>query len=176
LFQNAGGGRFHDVSPTSGDYFLDEYLGRGVARLDFDRDGRPDVVIVHQDVPAALLVNRTRNPGRGIVFELIGQQSNRDATGAVITCRAGAMRQVVPYLGGWGYQASSEPCVQIGVGLARAVDDLEVRWPSGRIDVWHDLETNACWSLVEGHAPRKVQDCLTPVDAEGTMGMRRPGD
>jgi hypothetical protein len=57
LFYNRGDGRFQDISHASGEFFRGEYLGRGVARLDWNRDGRPDLVVVHQDRPAALLQN-----------------------------------------------------------------------------------------------------------------------
>src|SRR5262249_13022065 len=82
LCYNLGGGRFCDVSRACGEFFCGQYLGRGVARLDCDRDGRPDLVVVHQDRPVALLMNETDLVGHRLVVELHGVQSNREAIGA----------------------------------------------------------------------------------------------
>ena len=59
LLYNSGQATFSDASRACGPYFESEYLGRGVARLDWDRDGRPDLVVVHTDRPVALLRNET---------------------------------------------------------------------------------------------------------------------
>ncbi|MEX2408640.1 MAG: Smr/MutS family protein, partial [Rhodovibrionaceae bacterium] len=54
-FRNLGGGRFRELRAQElGPFFAGEYLGRGLARLDWNRDGREEAVISHIDAPAAL--------------------------------------------------------------------------------------------------------------------------
>ncbi|HEV7225721.1 MAG TPA: FG-GAP-like repeat-containing protein, partial [Pirellulales bacterium] len=49
-FRNLGGGRFAErPAEELGDYFQGKYLGRGLARLDWNRDGREDFVVSHLD-------------------------------------------------------------------------------------------------------------------------------
>src|SRR5262249_40581940 len=59
LFLGREHGRFElagsEVSPN----FARPVVGRGVAAGDLDNDGRVDLVVVHRDVPAVVLQNRT---------------------------------------------------------------------------------------------------------------------
>jgi len=63
FFRNAGAGRFAELQgAAAGEFFQAEYLGRGLARLDRNRDGRQDFVVQHLESPAALVTNRTVRP------------------------------------------------------------------------------------------------------------------
>jgi hypothetical protein len=153
LFHNAGGATFIDVSRESGDYFTGEYLGRGVARLDWDRDGRADLAVVHQDRPVSLLRNETDQTGNRLVLDLHGVESNRDAIGARIAVTSGGTTRVHEICGGDGFFASNERRVISGLGSATTIERLEVRWPSGRIDEWADLPVNVALIVIEGRSP-----------------------
>jgi hypothetical protein len=64
LYRNRGGGRFEDVTRTAGlDHPTDKAMG--VAVLDYDTDGWPDLFIGSDRVPAKLY----RNDGRGRFVE-----------------------------------------------------------------------------------------------------------
>jgi hypothetical protein len=177
LFFNLGAARFAEACGQIGQYFEGEYLGRGVARLDWNRDGRPDLAIVHQDRPAALLANETLETGSRVVLDLHGVHSNRDAIGARIALTVGGVTRTHEIVGGDGFFASNERRVIIGVGrmanpaalethheLSR-VESLEIRWPSGRVDRWSDLPLDARLILVESRAP--VIESIEP--AGGSM-------
>jgi len=153
LFNNRGPGVFHDVSGQSGAYFHGKYLGRGVARLDWNRDGRPDLVVVHQDAPTALLTNNTPETGHVLVLELHGVESNRDAVGAKIRISVGDTTQSLQICGGDGFHASNEHRRWVGLGQASQVDTLEIDWPSGLRDSWHDLPADSVLVAIEGREP-----------------------
>ena len=150
LFRNRDGLRFDDVSQQSGEYFAGEYLGRGVARLDWNGDHRPDLVIVHQDQPAALMENVTDPAGRFLVLELRGVRSNRDATGAVITVSCGGAQFVHQVSSGDGFFASNSRRVIIGLGIATRIDELRVVWPEKTTQVWTDISVNSKHWLIQG--------------------------
>lgn len=168
LFRNEGGLVFSEASTQTGPYFDGEYLGRGVARVDFDRDGRTDLVVVHQDRPAALLHNETLSPNRRVAIALRGVSSNRDALGARLSIRSGGRHSVQEFCGGSGFFASNEPRAIVGLGLAPQIDALDVRWPSGRLDHWESLPVDAELLLIEGRAP-----LIQPLTPES--GGWRPG-
>ena len=67
-----------------------------------------------------------------------------------MTARAGGRRQVAQRLGGGSYQSASDPRLHFGLGEARRIDWLEVRWPSGRVDRHEGLEADAGYHLREG--------------------------
>jgi tetratricopeptide (TPR) repeat protein len=154
LLYNVGAGRFCDISLTCGEFFHGEYLGRGVARLDWNRDGRPDLVVVHQDRPVALLENETASAGHFLVVELHGVHGNRDAIGARLRVTAGGRTQIVEACGGDGYCATNDRRQVIGLGLADVTSELEVVWPGGRIAQWTNLPVDVMVTLIEGQPPR----------------------
>jgi hypothetical protein len=147
------GESFAEASQKCGDYFAGEYLGRGVARLDWDRDGRPDLVVVHQDRPAALLHNESHQTGRRLVLDLRGVSSNRDAIGARITVSCDGTTRTHEVCSGDGFFASNERRAVLGLGSAASVSRLEVRWPNGQVDHWTDLPADSALLLIEGRPP-----------------------
>jgi tetratricopeptide (TPR) repeat protein len=154
LFLNTGEGVFADASRGAGPYFQDEYLGRAAARLDWNRDGRPDLVVVHLDRPVALLQNETEPAGARLVLDLHGVQSNRDAIGARIMVHSGGRTLVHEICGGDGFQATNERRMIFGLGSSGLVERLEVRWPDGRQDSWSDIPADSLVVLIEGKGPQ----------------------
>ncbi len=154
LFYNMGHGRFAEISHASGEFFHGEYLGRGVARLDWDRDGRPDLVVVYQDRPAALLRNETQATGHRLILELHGVESNRDAIGARLRATCRGTTQVLEICGGDGFLATNERRQILGIGSAKEVDLLEIQWPGGRKDCWPGVPADSDLLLIEGQPPR----------------------
>lgn len=153
LYYNLGAGIFREISKSSGPYFAKQQLGRGVARLDANRDGRPDVIVVHQDAPASLLINDTANAGNYLSLELHGSQSNRDAIGSRVLISAGNATQIVEVYGGDGFYACNDKRLTIGLGAAKSVDVLEIRWPSGLRERWNDIPAQSSLVIVEGQRP-----------------------
>jgi tetratricopeptide (TPR) repeat protein len=150
-FRNLGGGRFEEAPAQSlGPHFAGAFLGRGLARLDWNRDGREDVVISHLDAPAALLTNTTEAVGHFLAVRLRGVASDRDAIGATVTVRCGAKRWVKQLTAGDGYQASNQRQLVFGLGENGMVDELEVRWPSGRVEKSAEIPADAEILLIEG--------------------------
>jgi tetratricopeptide (TPR) repeat protein len=160
LFYNLGAGRFCDVSHACGEFFRGQYLGRGVARLDWDRDSRPDLVVVHQDRPVALLKNETEPVGHRLVVELHGVQCNRDAIGARLRVTSGGRTQVLEVCGGDGYCATNDRRVIIGLGNSTEIGELEVIWPGGDAEHCTNLDGDVAVTLIEGRPP-----LLRPLDA-----------
>lgn len=129
LYANKGNAQFADTLSAAGPYLSGEYLGRGVARLDFDGDGRPDLAVVHQDRPVGLLHNETEGAGHAVVVELHGVASNRDAIGAKIVVMAGGKDYMLQVCGGDGFFSSNEKRQFIGVGAAEHVERFCVLLP-----------------------------------------------
>jgi hypothetical protein len=58
LYENVGGGRFRDVSVSSGIAAAKPSYGLGVVILDFDGDGKQDVFVGNDSMPSFLFVNQ----------------------------------------------------------------------------------------------------------------------
>ena len=77
------GDRYYDFSGVSGLDFAQD--GRAFAVLDFDNDGRPDLLLKSRLGPQVrVLQNNCAGERHSIAFELVGTKSNRDAIGARI--------------------------------------------------------------------------------------------
>ena len=150
-YRNSGLGQFTTVEQNQlGPYFTKNYIGRGLARLDWNNDGRPDAVITHLDSPLALLTNTTPKTGHHLVLRLVGIQSSRDAVGATVTARAGKQAWVVQLTAGDGYLVSNQKQLVIGTGHVTRLDKLTIQWPSGLEQDLGAVETDRTLKVLEG--------------------------
>ena len=136
LFLNSGGGIFVDRS------FQTDLSGMR-ALADFDGDGFVDVC-----AEGGLFRNRG-NDNHFLRVELVGTQSNRDGIGARLSARAGELAQVREMVPGDGW-FQDERVAHFGLGNRDRVDELEIRWPSGRVDRLRDIPADSRIRVVEG--------------------------
>jgi hypothetical protein len=153
LFLGDGRGRYRDASAACGPDFLRPRVGRGLARCDYDNDGRPDLAQSGVGEPTSLLRNRADNGHGWVSLELIGdgRGSNRNAIGAVVRVEwAGAVRHHF-VSGGGSYLSASDRRLALGVGpAATQLDLVAVRWPSGKTQEFRALPIGGFWRLREG--------------------------
>jgi len=153
VFRNLGGARFAELpSAEAGGYFAKRFLARGLARLDWNRDGLPDFVVSNIGDKASLVTNRSVGTGRFLNVRLHATRASRDAVGTVVDVSAGGRRWSQQLVAGDGYMASNERMLHFGLGTAEAVDELRARWPSGVETVLKDLPAGATVVLVEGRS------------------------
>jgi tetratricopeptide (TPR) repeat protein len=152
-FHNRGNGEFEEVDGiVLGRFFQEKNLGRGMARLDWNRDGKEDFAISHMNAPAAIVTNSSRASGLFLTLELCGTHCSRDAIGASVTARFGGQSSVRQLTAGDGYQSSNQRQIVIGLGEADRVDELVIRWPSGTRQVLQNLNANQQILVVEGRS------------------------
>lgn len=146
LFANLGDGTFRDVSSDAG--FTLARAHRGSAFADFDNDGKVDVVVSALGESAELWQNVSPDPNHWLVLKLTGTRSNRDGIGAKI--RLGDQFNHVTTA--VGYASSSPSTVHFGTGKLEKIDRIEIRWPSGTVQVLQNVATN---QLIEVREPMK---------------------
>ena len=76
-----------------------------------------------------------RGPVHHISVSLVGQRSNRDGLGAIVTVRAGGRAQRQVNDGKSGYLAQSVMPLYFGLGAATQADSITVKWPTGKEQV-----------------------------------------
>jgi tetratricopeptide (TPR) repeat protein len=133
----------------SGKFWKQKAVGRTLALLDSNRDGRMDLVANHLDQPVALLENHSKSL-RWIQVELIGTHAERDAVGAEVVVSANGEQWYGWQTGGDGLMASNEQLLHFGLANAEKVDTLVVRWPSGEKEVFADLSVDRRYLVVQG--------------------------
>jgi tetratricopeptide (TPR) repeat protein len=154
FYHNVDESHFVDLTHEKvGEYFAREQLGRALARIDWNRDGRPDLVATHLDTPVALLQNESEPAGHFLKVRLSGVTTERDAIGTTVRVQLRDGRTYMKQLtAGDGYQASNERVLTFGLGEAAQIDKLEVRWPSGWEQSWRDFPVDNEVLIVEGRA------------------------
>ncbi len=149
-FRNRGDGYFEELPANElGAFFAKELLGRAVTRLDWNADGREDLVVSAMNDPVALLTNETTPVGGFLAIELRGTRSSRDAVGARVRLDAGGRVYRGQITAGDGYMASNQKQLVFGLAAAKRVDQLEIIWPSGHRQTLTNLSPNQRLLLVE---------------------------
>lgn len=171
LFRNLDGAKFQEVPPVIGTGLADVITARGAAFGDLFNDGHIDVVINNLEGPPTLLRNAFRSANHWLTLKLVGgPKSPRDAIGAKVYLTAGGVRQRMDVFSGGTYQSSSDPRVHFGLGKAKTVDSIEIRWPSGLKQM---LDVTA---LNKAGVDRiiTVQEGQNPVTAESSKSSNNP--
>jgi enediyne biosynthesis protein E4 len=125
------GSGFVDISRNSGPIFQHSSAARGLSVGDIDNDGRLDVVVSTNEGPAYVLHNETLTQNHWLMLKLVGHKSNRDAIGAEVRVITADRQQMATVTTAGSYLSSSDKRVHFGLGQAKLVDTIEIRWPSG---------------------------------------------
>ena len=131
FLSNDRGKKFEDLVSELGADVQRTLLGRGSATLDFDNDGRMDLLAVDFEGPVMLLQNTTETANHWLKLDLRGDAPNVFAYGARVTGKASDrlwQSEVSPCS---SYLSSSDPRIHWGLGTATALDTVVIRWPSG---------------------------------------------
>ena len=156
MMKNDAGRRFLDVTTAGG--FGHMQKGHGIAFGDLDNDGQQDVFIrlggfYEADRSAAALFANPGNDNGWITVRLEGTVSNRSAIGArlAFTIEESGKTRTIHRVTSTGGSFGSKPLRnEVGLGRARKVETLEVRWPSGKVEVFRDVPAGRFYVLREG--------------------------
>ena len=153
---------FSDVAMAHG---VDDIRdARGIAIFDFDNDGDLDIAINHNPgddgethIPAVLYQNRvgSGNGNNWLAVSLEGVTCNRDAIGAELRLLAGDLTQFRHIQAGSAYAGQQTRRVYFGLARQERIDTLEIRWPDGETQTFHDLDANRFIYIKQGQDPER---------------------
>lgn len=139
VFRNRGDGTFEDISDIvfpSGTQLASYFVALG----DFDGDGGIDILGAAGSffIEQGGLLRNVAERGSWIELELLATDSPTDGYGARVFATADGrlhMREV-------HYSPLDMSVVHIGLGAAEVIDTLEIRWPSGLVQVLENVPVN----------------------------------
>lgn len=155
VFLNRNGRRFLEVPRADlGPYFQGSYLGRGLAKLDWNRDGRLDAGISQLHGKFALLTNQTPSDRIPLGIKLLGRKGCREALGATVWVTfkdaAGDHKQVRLLSGGDGFLVTNEHLLQFSIPAQQPAVQIEVQWPGGAKERWENIKAGQEVLIMEG--------------------------
>ena len=136
LYMNNGEGVFEDGTFRGG---LPGIFSMG----DYDDDGFLDAWF------SSGLFRNTGSDNHSLRINLVGTQSNRDGIGARVIATAGDLQQIREHSAGNGV-SQNEMVVHFGLGEHTQVDQLEIRWPSGQVDIIDNIPADQEIRIIEG--------------------------
>lgn len=155
VFRNLGKGQFQDVSAQAGEDFQKAAPHRGVAFGDLDNDGKVDAVVTVLNGKAKYFRNTSQNRHNWIQLRLVGVKNNRMGIGAQIrlTLEDGS-RQYNQVTTATGYACSSDPRVHFGLGAARTVSEIQIKWPNRMVQTLRNVAAGQILTIEEKPDPR----------------------
>lgn len=163
LHRNNRDGTFDEVSKESGLAALPLHSRRGAAFGDIFNTGNIDVLLLNVGEPPSLLKNMNANGYHRVLFKLIGTKSNRAAIGARVTIHAAGVKQFSEVRGGASYLSQNDLRLHFGLGTAKKMESVEIRWPSGKIETLENIAADAIYTIVEGSGIRNTTPLPPPA-------------
>ena len=159
MMRNDGGKKFQDVTTAGGFGHLQK--GHGIAFGDLDNDGDQDIYAVMGGAytgdiyPNALFENPGFEGNHWLTIQFEGKAANRLGVGARVRLRvedaSGQLREIHRVVGTGGSFGSSSLQLEIGLGEATRIVDLEVVWPgSHNRSRFEDLAMDTAIKIREG--------------------------
>lgn len=150
LWRNMGRGVMSQVNFLEG--ITDEKVATGTLTLDYDNDGDVDLLVVNNGDKPILYRNNSCSTMDWLQVKTVGTRSNRDGVGVML--RLYFTHSDIPLLrfvdGGSNFLGQNERRVHFGLGAAdNPIHKLEITWPSGRIQMVHDIPRNQVLTITE---------------------------
>jgi hypothetical protein len=165
VFRNAGDLTFADKTRAWG---VDQpSFSYGAAYADLNNDGRLDLVVSNIDAPAFIYENVGPNAEHAhyLQIRLQGERGEQHGIGAELIVTTGGRKQYIYHTPYRGYMSTVDDRAHFGLGPARRVDSLEVRWPDGRYQLLTDLEVDRLLVVKQSDATIKEQPRPHPARA-----------
>jgi enediyne biosynthesis protein E4 len=119
----------------------------------------------------SLLKNMNANSNHRVLFKLIGTKSNRAAIGARVTIQAGGVKQLREVYAGSSYLSQNDLRLHFGLGSAKRIDSVEIRWPNGKTETLQNVAADSIYTLVEGSGIRDTT-ALPALAGAASNGVR----
>jgi len=155
IYQNQGDGTFQKKTQEWG--FTKKGVSAGAAYADFDNDGDLDLVVSHSNDFARLYKNNseaiTKNNYLSILLE--GSSANKAGFGAKVKLFCKGQQYFQEQSPARGFQSSSDPVMNFGVGTNNIVDSLLVIWPNDDFQKMVNIKANQRLTIKIADAKQK---------------------
>lgn len=151
LFWNRGReDGFFEVGKALGDTFTRALVGRGAAFADYDNDGDMDAFLIAYGEVPRLLRNDGGNRNNWLKIRVFESDHSHSSAGTRIDLYLAEQSQTRVLGSQPSYLSQNAPEALFGLGNARRVDRIEVRFPCGEVVVRENLAVNQALTIHRG--------------------------
>jgi hypothetical protein len=157
-FRNKGDLVFENVIHEWG--MGDPIHSNGSAYGDLDNDGTLDLVINNVNNEVLIFKNRSKElapENHFLKIQLTGKDKNTLAIGTQIRLVAGEQIFYQEQMPNRGFQSSVDPRLNFGLGKINKLDEVQVRWPDGKITLLIDVASDTTLVLKWEEAKEAVE-------------------
>jgi tetratricopeptide (TPR) repeat protein len=149
IFYNLREGSFREIPGNLlGEFFQNKYLGRGLATLDWNRDGKTDFAVTHLHSRFSLVTNHSKWNSSPLRIHLISNPG-RTTIGARARVRIANQDYYRLSITGDGYMTTNEADLTFAVPPSTEIEELEVTWPNGKIQSWETTDLSGSIVLIQ---------------------------
>jgi hypothetical protein len=80
-----------------------------------------------------------------------------------VTIRAAGVQQFGEVRGGASYLSQNDLRLHFGLGAAKKMESVEIRWPSGKVETLENIAADAIYTIVEGSGIRAATHLPPPA-------------
>ena len=99
-----------------------------------------------------LYQNNAGNSNKWLILRLQGVNSNRSAIGSRAIVKTGTLTQIREVEGGSGGKGQNSLPLEFGIGFASIIDTLIIKWTSGLIQTFTNVQPNRIINVIEGQS------------------------
>jgi hypothetical protein len=147
VFQNQRNGSFREVGAQTGPAVPIPQVSRGLAVGDLFNRGQLDIVVENLTGGPMILEARSNPANHWVSFELEGGPANKLALNAHVRLTTGKVQQMGEIRSGGSYLSQNDLRLHFGLGDAGRADKVEVLWPNGKSQVFHDVAVDCFYHL-----------------------------
>jgi len=151
MFLSLGGKKFVDASSVTGTDFIED--ARALGLLDWDGDGRVDMLLRNRNAPRLRLLRNNTGGSRHYLQVTLASQTpgvNPDAIGARVTLEVDGRILTRTVTAGDGHLSQSSKTLFFGLDAATSIDKLNVRWPNGTTQSFEQVAADQQLTLMQG--------------------------
>lgn len=150
FFRNVGGS-FHELtSQQAGKSSAKAAIGRAATRLDWNRDGLPDLAVAQLESAYQLIENKSTSPKRWLSIRLVGWQNSRDSIGTTVAVEQKGAVITKQQTAGDGYMSSNEKLLIFGLGSHPQSVRIKTDWADSEPQHLDSTKLKRQYILVEG--------------------------
>ena len=152
VFLNQHNGTFRESTANVGDALTVPQVSRGLAVGDLFNRGALDVVVENLTGEPQILSSMPNPSNHWVSVELEGAPRNRLALNARVRVTAGGTTRLGEVRSGGSYLSQNDLRLHFGVGTSKSIETLEVLWPGGAAQTFHNVAVDKFYRLKQGGA------------------------